>query len=230
MATSSTLYLHEEILLLALRDKEGTVASGALLEYALGGALVTELLLRERISIDSTSKRKMVNVLSIEPVGVSLLDESLQRMATAKRRAALQTWVSRLAGIKWLKHRVAQRLCELGILRETEDKVLWIFTRTVYPELTHVPEQQLIERLQTAIFSDACDLDSHTAVLIALAHSAGILGNVFAKQDLKKRKQRLEQITRGDAVGQATKEAIEAMQTAIMVACIIPAVTTTVIS
>ena len=119
-------------------------------------------------------------------------------------------------------------LMAAGCAKEAEDKVLWVFNRTVYPEVTHEPEQQLSERLHAAIFSDACDLDTPTVVLIALAHHAGLLRNVFARRDLKQRKQRLQQITSGNAVGQATREAIEAMQAAVMVACIMPVMVSTI--
>lgn len=38
MTADRNLYLHEEIMLLALRDKEGTVASGTMYNFAIGGA------------------------------------------------------------------------------------------------------------------------------------------------------------------------------------------------
>jgi len=230
MTTEPKLALHEEILLLALRDSEGTVASGAMLDYALGGAFLAQLLLHRRIGIDPASKRKLVDVLDATPTGDPLLDECLERMVAARRRAALQTWVPRLAQVKRLRHRVARHLCQLNILEQVEDKVLWVFSRTLYPEVTHGPEQRLIERLRAAIFSEANNLEADTVVLIALAHHAGLLGNVFPRRDLKQRKHRLRQITSGNAVGQATKEAIEAVQAAIMVACIMPVIMTTVTS
>lgn len=230
MTTEPKLTLHEEILLLALRDKEGTLANGAMMHYALGGAFLAQLLLQKRIGVDTSTRRKLVDVLDTTPLAEPLLDECLERMATARRRAALQTWVARFAQIKRLKHRVAQHLCQLNILQETEDKVLWVFNRTVYPELTHIPEQQLTERLRAAVFSEICDLDANTVVLIALAHHAGLLRNVFTRQDLRQRKHRLKQITSGNAVGKATQEAIEAMQAAVMVACIMPVMVSTISS
>ena len=47
MSANHSLFLHEEILLLALRDEEGTIA-GAMYQYAIGGALLAELLLQTR--------------------------------------------------------------------------------------------------------------------------------------------------------------------------------------
>jgi hypothetical protein len=44
---------------------------------------------------------------------------------------------------------------------------------------------------------------------------------------LKARKTRIEQIINGEMTGKAAQEAIQAMQAAVMVACIMPAIMTT---
>ena len=55
-----TLRIHEELLLLALHDKKGTNAFAPLLDPALGGGLMAELLLDERIELlDGPSDRRM---------------------------------------------------------------------------------------------------------------------------------------------------------------------------
>jgi len=144
----NTLFLHEEILLLALRDEEGTIASGTMYQYAIGADLLAELLLSKRIEVEQSGKRKLVNLVSPSPLGEPLIDQCLEKVSSAKRRAVLQTWVSRFAGVKNLKHRVAQQLYRRGILRADEDKVLLIFTRKIYPEVNPEPEKELIERLR----------------------------------------------------------------------------------
>ena len=52
MVANDELHLYEEIMLLALRDEEGTVASGTMYNYAVGGALLAELLLEQRLRIE----------------------------------------------------------------------------------------------------------------------------------------------------------------------------------
>lgn len=226
----NTLFLHEEIMLLALRDEEGTIASGALYQYAIGAALLAELLLSKRIEVEQSGKRKLVNLVSPSPLGEPLIDECLEKVRSAKRRAVLQTWVSRFAGVKNLKHCVAQQLCRRGILRADEDKVLLVFTRKIYPEVNPEPENKLIERLKHAIFTDTRDIDPRTVVLLSLANSTGILKVVFDKKKLKGRKARIKQIVDGEITGKAATEAIQAMQAAVMVAVIMPAMMTTTMS
>ena len=221
------LFLHEEIMLLALRDEEGTVAGGTHYTYALGGAILAELLLQERVKVDDSRRKKLLTVKSAKPIGEPLLDECLEKVKSAKRRASLQTWVGRFAGIKQLRHRVALALCERGILRADEDTVLLIFKRKVYPEVDPKPERELIERLRQAVFTYTNELDSHTVVLAALANGSGILKVVFDKKKLKARKKRLEQLTKGNVAGKATKEAIEAMQAAVVAVMVATTVATT---
>jgi len=51
-----------------------------------------------------------------------------------------------------------------------------------------------------------------------------MLHKIFPKKKLKERKKRLEKLTSGQLVGKATKEAVQAVQAAIMVTVIMPAV------
>ena len=227
MTTQNNLFLHEEIMLLALRDEKGTIVPGTMFQYAIGAAVLAELLLNQRIAVDQSSRRKLVDLVSSTPLGDPLLDQCLEKITTAKRRAALQTWVSRFIAVKNLKHLIAQRLCRRGILRADEDKVLLIFTRKIYPEVNPEPERELIERLRQAIFTDASDIDPRTIVLASLANSTSILNIVFDKKMLKARKARIKQIVNGEITGKAAQEAIQAMQAAVMMTVMMPAIMTT---
>ena len=230
MTTQNNLFLHEEVMLLALRDEEGTIASGTMYSYAIGAAVLAELLLSERIAVEKVRRRKFVNLVSSTPLGDPLIDECLEKISCAKRRAVLQTWVSRFTNVKNLKHRVAQRLCDRGILRASEDKILLIFTRKIYPEINPEPEREMIERLRQAIFTDIADVAPRTVVLLSLANSTGLLNVVFNKKDLKSRRAHIKQVVNGEMTGKAATEAIQAMQAAVMAACTASFVATTVAS
>jgi hypothetical protein len=119
---------------------------------------------------------------------------------------------------------VAEQLAKRRILRIDEDKVLWIFTRKIYPEVDPQPERELIERLRQAIFGDGAEIDPRTVVLLSLANSADLLKLAFDKKQLKSRKARIEQVVNGELTGKAANEAIQAMHAAVMVACIMPAI------
>ena len=226
MTADDHLYLYEEIMLLALRDKEGTISSGVMYQHAIAGAILAELLLDNHITLDKTSKRKLIDVTATARVGDPLLDECLEKVRS-KRRASMQTWISRFSGIKDLKHRVAGQLCRRGILRADEDQVLMIFSRKIYPEVNPEPERRLVNRLRNAIFTDTEELDPRTVVLVSLAHNTELLKATFDKKELKSRKKRIKQIVDGEITGKAAKEAIDAMHAAVMVSCIMPAIVAT---
>ncbi len=224
MRQAERLHLHEEIMLLALRDEQGTVFSGSLYNFAIGGAVLAELLMEKRVAIEAVKKKTLARVLSAAPLGDPFVDECLSRIVTANKPAQLQDWVSKFANVKNLKNRVAEQLVRRQILRVDEDKILGIFTRKVYPEIDPVPEREVIERLRESIFGEGRGIEPRTVVLLSLASSADLLRHVFDRKELKARKARIEQVVNGELTGKATREAIEAMQAAVVVACIIPAI------
>ena len=214
MPKRDSLTLPEEILLLALKNEKGTTAIEGHHDLAMGGAILAELLLLGRIQVQKEKKKQFAIVSSTKPTGDTLLDECLGRIAESKKRQQLKTWVSRFSNTKKLKRRVVVQLCREGILRESEDRVLFIFKRTMYPELDPRPERALVERLRRAIFTETSRVEPRTAVLVALAFHSDLLKNAFAKKKLKSRKKRIESLASGDVVGAATKEAVQAVKAA----------------
>jgi hypothetical protein len=214
----SDLHIHEQLLLLALRDEKGTLESRAgMYQYALGGAILSELLVEGCIAVGE-DKKKLVDVVRIKRMYEPVLDECLGMIASAKRRRSASNWVSRFGQIKKLRHRVASGLCHRGILKDSEDKVLLFFTRRIYPTIDPGPERRLVGSLRKAIFSESRTLNPRTGILVALAHGTGLLSIHFDRKELKRRKRRLEEITRGDLIGGATRQAVQAAQAAAMAA------------
>ena len=220
------LSLHEELMLLSLKDEEGTVIGGTMYPYAIGGAVVAELAIDGRIAVDIDSQK--LTVTDPTPIGDPLIDGWVSKMASSKKDQRVSYWVSQIAGTGDLKHRVAMQLVRRGILRATEDKVLLVFTRKIYPELDPKPEQELMHRLDRAIFGDE-DVTARTAILVALAHHSGLLRAVFDKKRLKARESRIAALAEGSVAAGATKEAISAMEAAMFVATVMPSIVATTV-
>ncbi|KAA0216454.1 MAG: GPP34 family phosphoprotein [Leptolyngbya sp. PLA3] len=220
---SMSLPIYQEILLLALRDRRGT-PMGSWTVQAIAGGVSGDLVLGGRVALEG--RRSLVTLIDAEPMHDPVLDGCLLQVAQAKRRASVQTWISRFANQK-LYHASATELCERGVLRESSERVMLLFSRTVYPEVDPRPERAIIERLRKAIFSDDATIDARTSVLIALASATDLLGAVFPRKELRARRKRIEAIRDGQAVGKAAKAAIDGIQAAIIVACIVPAIMTT---
>jgi len=225
MESSNQLHIYEEILLLALRDKKGTMLFGVNYPQALAGALLAELLLLKKVEIEASGRRKFVKLANTKSTANLLLDECIEKMSNAKRRATAQNWIQRFANIRRIKHKAAESLCRKGILKLAEDKVLLIFNRKIYPEVDPRPEKRIMDKIYNAIFNNHKEIDPETIILISICNSTGILRQLFDKNKLREKKKRIKEITSGNLIGKATKDAIEAMQAAVMVATIIPAVT-----
>lgn len=221
------LWLHEEVLLLALKDDKGTPHS-SMYTIAMGGALLAELLLDGRFVLEEKPRKKplkpgkkpsyLVAVDEAKPLADPILDECLHRVIESKKARSPQDWVTRFGQLKDLRRRVAVGLCRKGILREREDRILVLFRRTAYPTLDGAPERRVVERLRDAVTGDSPDLDARTAVLVALANGTGILKPILGKDLVKRRKDRIKEIGEGDIVGDATRAAVEAAQAAIVAA------------
>src|SRR5689334_12855085 len=108
MAKRLQLFLYEEIMLLALRDREGTIAT-QYLNQVIAGAVLAELLLEGRVAV-SADRKQMLDVANATPLGDPIVDESLNVIRAAARRSSLKTWVDRISELKHLSQNVARQL------------------------------------------------------------------------------------------------------------------------
>lgn len=230
MTEASPLRMYEEIALLSLHDEKGTF-QGSLDSYALAGAVVTELVLLGRLRMARGKRRKtFLEVADPTPTGDPVLDAAVERIGGARRRGQASTWVGRLASQRkpTLRESAARALVERGLLVREEGRVLGIFRRVRYPMTDGGPEAALIQRLRSALDDTApVPEDPRSAVILALAHGAGILDHVFDKPFLRSRKDRLAALGRLEGVPGATREAIEAAQAAVMAATVAATVAAT---
>ncbi|MFY9255006.1 MAG: GPP34 family phosphoprotein [Fuerstiella sp.] len=220
---SAQLPLHQQVLLLALNDRTGTFCHGLYL-YSVAGAMVSELLLQRRI-VRGEGKDGDVSVANMEATGDELLDELLQMIQSSKKPRSLSHWVRQTAGLKDLPHRVAHQLSEKGVVKEDKKKFLWVFTQRIYPEIDGTFEDDIRQRMANIMFDESTVPDGQTAVLIALARHASLLKPNFPAVELQQHKERINSLANGDVLASdATKETIKAVQAAILVATVVPAI------
>lgn len=216
MYSTSDLCIYEELLLLALDEEKGTTTMGGLHETGMGGAVLAELIFHGAIRIGQDYKR-LVTAAAGVVMDDPLLQEVLAMIQEKERPASASDWVLTVGGMKDLKNRVARRLVSKGILREDSDKVMRIFHRTIYPETNAGPEKELIARMREAILTDSKDVTERTILIIVLARATSLLRPVCTKQELKTHKKRISELAAGNVTGKATKEAMAAVQGAMMV-------------
>ncbi|MEV6487527.1 GPP34 family phosphoprotein [Actinoplanes sp. NPDC051633] len=207
--------LPEEFALIAYHDDGTPVTDGTHLDNGLGGALLLELALAEKIDVAD----KKVVVLDATPTGDRVVDDALARIAGDKPRKP-KDWVSKFS--KDTRRQVMAGLVASGVVREEKGKVLLVFPRTKYPAahgVEPVAETEARQRMRAAIDRSG-PVEPRTAALCALIAATGMEKKVFADMDRKLVKVRLKEIGQGDWAAAAVKKAIDEIQAAVITAAV----------
>jgi len=214
----TSLRLHHELLLLALHDEKGTLAFGQMIEYGLGGAVLTELLLDGHVRLtepEGWRRRQFVEVAR-GTCSDAAMSAALARIAD-KRRATPTSTVTRFAGIRELRRLVATDLARRGVLQESERRLLLLFRQRIYPTLDPQPERAVVARIRKAVEGSGA-VDMRTAALIGIANATGSLSAIYKRKELRALRARLKVIRDADVGSKAAREAIEAVTVAIIAA------------
>jgi hypothetical protein len=207
----------EEYLLLALDDETGKLRIGRdRLEPALGGALLAELALRERVGVTPQeagwTKRGRVTITSLTPTDDPELDAALHKLAEnegKKVKDLLGSYATRKNRLSYgVRDRLLERLAAAGMLVRTEGTVLGFVPRTTWPAGNPEAEDDVRRRLQAALVGGETPTE-RTVALIALLQVTGLLSKVVSTEDKKALKSRAKQLTEGDWAAKAVKDAID---------------------
>lgn len=211
------LPLHEQVLLLALDDEEGTLPQPNA-DLAVAAAIVVELHEAGRIALG----RADVEVVDRRPTGDEALDAVLTAMTDGKP-ASLTTWIQRLAEGADLREATARRLIDSGILERREGAFFGLGPDR-YPEAYGAAEDAVIARLTRAVSTEG-DVDRPTRLLLSIADAAQLLALVIDRKELKHHAERIESLTDGEAVGEAVRAALDEFMALISITVINSTVT-----
>lgn len=210
----------EDLLLLLLDDDKGTLAHSDKIQPVLGGALLIELALAERIEVaDKTHSWSTAKVAVIDgaPVDDPLLLAAIDTI-TEKPRGA-QDLVVRLG--KGTKEKLLQRLEERGLVHPVKRTVLGLFPRTTWPAADRAHEDAVRNLIQGPLVNGT-SADARTSALISLLAAIGHAHKVVERGDVPARdiKARAKVISEGDWAAKAVKDAVAAAQAAMAAAMV----------
>lgn len=216
MMQTTTLSLGEQLLLLALDDEKGTVASSASMSlgYGLAGAAILDLTLMDRLAMDGTS----LVAVNAAPTNDDVLDAALADITSAGRTRDPRYWVGKLASDithhrEWLEERLVQR----GILHREEHRILGIIPSQRYPTDNPQPEGDVRNHIR-AVVLDGATPDTRTVLLMSLAKACDLLDTLFSREERKGARQRVEEMTRDEAIGKAVTETVASVTAAVIAA------------
>jgi len=201
-----TLRFAEEIMLLLLDDEEErfTRVPDWSLRYALGGAVLMDLALEDRIDTDL---EKLI-LVDPTPLDDDIVDPVLADIAGHEQQRDARFWVERAsATADDIRESAIDRLVERGILERREDRFLWVFRSRRYPVVDGTAEQEVKLRIMELLFSDMIPMP-RDVVIICLADACGIFGELLSKREVKHVRPRIDTIRRMDLIGRAVTDAV----------------------
>ena len=196
----------EEILLL-LRDEDGTLSRAPewLVRYALGGAVLMDLALENRIDTDA----HRLFLVDSTPVGDRLLDPMLAEIARSGDTHDALYWVDHATRhADEIREVALERLVKNGVLGLRDDRFLWIFGTRRYSLGAAEVERELKRRIGTVLTSDVVP-DPRDVVIITLVDGCGLLEHLLSAGELARAAPRIELVRKMDLIGRALLAAMD---------------------
>ncbi|RYG76182.1 GPP34 family phosphoprotein [Yimella sp. RIT 621] len=213
----------DQLFMLLTKDDGKIEGMGAQRGYGLVGAMLSDLIRAGKIDV-TKEKQPRLTMVDGSPTGDPVVDHGLARIADKHNGKKLSSLISdRKLNPESL---VVQRLAANGVVEVVEKKALG-FVPERYPVLNPQPEQETRTRL-AAVLSGSAAATSQDATLLSILQGLDVAHKVLEQESggLGKRdlKARIEQVAAGDPGGDAVSRAIQALNTAMMTAVIIPVV------
>ncbi len=196
------LSLHEELLLIALKDEKGTIlfTSATVLPFALLGAVLEELFLANKIDYDGSK----ILIIDKSSTGNKFFDKILNILPDAGDDIKLKKALLKLnKKVKDIKLKTIKHLVNKGVLREENSKVLGLFSKKTFPTLNTQPEKELRQKIRDNILKEESP-EERLSALFGLIQISQLLEDVFNQDEIPQAKKRLKDIfertNQGDAI------------------------------
>lgn len=211
------LHLHEAITLISLNDEKGNyTAAGGYINYAFGAALLTDLILAERVVVEDDRVKLVTNAITDSRALNAVIDQLSRRKKPMKVSNWIHTLVQRSTKLYKL---CVEKLIKEGILERREKKILWVFSVNRYPTVDGEPENELRQRLKALMLDDTTTPDrKERMLLVLLLHCELYTDLLDDKSERKPAKARLEALTEDSLMEDHIGKTIREMQAAVMVA------------
>ena len=196
-----------EQFLLLLRSEDGTLSRAPewLVRYALGGAVLMDLALENRIDTDA----RRLFLIDSTPVGDRLLDPMLAEIARADESHDALYWVEHATRhADEIREAALERLVETGVLRLHDDRFLWIFGTRRYSLVDGEVERELKSRIRMVLSSDVIP-DPREIVIVTLADGCGLVEPLLSAGETDRAASRIELVRKMDLIGRAFLAAMD---------------------
>ncbi len=207
------LTLAEDIILLLLDDDSGKLASIDLmtLNYAMAGAVLMDLALRNKIDTDLES----LIVADSTPTGLQMLDTYLDKISSENKENNTRYWLTELSNYgEDIVDSALNMLVEKKILKTEEKKILWVIGTRVYPMIDDKEEKEVKRRIVDLLMSDEIPTPQDV-VLVSLMDTCSLLTTILSNKEVERLSPRIEQIRKLDLIGQEVTKVLERLRSDI---------------
>jgi hypothetical protein len=216
------MLIAEDLLLLLTADDTGTLAaSSTYVDVALGGALLVELALTERVDLagpDERVREGRLVVRDASPTGDGVLDDALATVGDKEGKKP-QSVVAALG--KGTRVRLYERLTEAGLLRSEERRTLGVFPTHRWPAEDAGHEAEVRASLVTAL-RHGVTTDARTGALVSLLHALDAVHRAVDPEPVGLSERAMnasaKRIAEGDWAAKAVRSAIDGINAAIIAA------------
>ncbi|SOC46201.1 Golgi phosphoprotein 3 (GPP34) [Blastococcus aggregatus] len=216
------MLIAEDLLLLLTADDSGKLAADSTnTDAALGGALLAELALTQRVDVAGPGERVRegrVIVRDAGPTGDGTLDDALATVGDKEGKTP-QSVVAALG--KRAKARLYERLAEAGLLRAEEGRILGIVPTHRWPAV-HTGHEAAIRAGLASALRDGSATDGRTRALVSLLVALKAVHTAVTPESAGLSKRELnasaKRIAEGDWVGRAVRSAIDTDTAALIAA------------
>ncbi|WP_420881252.1 GOLPH3/VPS74 family protein [Rhodococcus sp. (in: high G+C Gram-positive bacteria)] len=215
----------EDLLLLLLDDESGDpLVDGTRLPRVLAGAVLLELALDGYVTPADEGEDVRKGRLAVrreevpkDPILARAVDVIAQARRPMKPEAAIEKLDTEMRAALF------ERVIERGWIRESRRKVLGIFPAKTWPPVDESHEREVRHELG-GVLVEGLDPAPRAAALISLLSAVDAAAKVFPDTDRKAIRRRAEDIAQGEWAGAAVRKAVDAINSAVFVAVMVPAV------
>lgn len=214
MSPTAQLTLVEELVLLALDDTTGELRPMPVMafNFALAGALISELSLLNRVDTDP----QQLVLLSAIPTGNPMLDSAIDQIASASEFHLVSHWLRIFSDqAREIQTAALESLVARNILRREERRILWVFGVRRYPTIDFQERTEVRTRLSALILGN--DLpDPRDAILIGLLLACQLTKHILPGAEFEAREARIQALAKMDLMGREMAAMMDSLAEALV--------------
>ncbi len=207
LTMNNHLIIPEELFLLSIDHTGGNVTKmqTKAFQFALSSSILMELALLGKIDTDTDG----LIIVDTEPIGSEVLDMALNEMQLHAGVQNMNYWLNKLnERYETFVYALLNGLIRKNMLKIEHQKVLWVFSKLMYPIVGKEEVKDVKVRVRELIFSEELP-ELHDMAVVSLLYYSGLSYFIFSQSETDSKRDRIEMIAKMDLLGQHVGERLK---------------------